>query len=68
MNTATIAGILRAIIAAFAGYAAGKGIDISGLNSPEFINGLLIVGTAVWSVASKKSAAKAAPQPPAPTL
>jgi hypothetical protein len=59
MNKDTLAGILRALLAAAAGFAAGKGIDLSGLNSPEFTNALILVGVAVWSVFAKKPAPSA---------
>ena len=54
MNSASIGGILRAILAALAGYLAGKGIDISGIASPEVTSALGVVIVSVWSVFSKK--------------
>lgn len=53
--TPTIAGVIRAVLAAFAGYLAGKGVDITGLLSPEVTGAMATVGVAVWSVFSKKS-------------
>lgn len=57
MNTSTIAGIVRAVLAALAGYLAGKGIDITGLLSPEVTSAIGVTVVAVWSVFSKKPAA-----------
>lgn len=57
MNSATIAGIVRAVLAALAGYLGGKGIDITGLISPEVTAAIATVGIAIWSVFSKKPAA-----------
>jgi flagellar motor component MotA len=54
MNTAQLAGILRALLTAAAGYLAGKGIDITGLASPEVSAAIITVGVAVWSVFAKK--------------
>lgn len=66
MNTSTIAGILRAVIAAAAGFLLGKGIDITPLGSPDVTNALALVGVAFWSVWSKRQAAAVA-TPPATT-
>ena len=57
MNASTIAGIVRAIIAALAGFLAGKGIDITGLASPEVTGAIGLVIASVWSVLAKKPAA-----------
>lgn len=57
MNTNTIAGIVRAVLSALAGYAAGKGIDITGLLSPEVTSAIAVVGVAVWSVISNRKPA-----------
>lgn len=54
MNT-TIAGVIRAVLAALAGYLAGKGVDITGLLTPEVTGAMATVGVAVWSVFSKRS-------------
>ena len=54
MNT-TIAGVIRAVLAAVAGYLAGKGVDITGLLTPEVTGAMATVGVAVWSVFSKRS-------------
>lgn len=51
----TIAGVIRAVLAALAGYLAGKGLDITGLLTPEVTGALATVGVAVWSVFSKKN-------------
>ena len=51
----TIAGVIRAILAAVAGYLAGKGVDITGLLSPEVTGAMATVGVAVWSVFSKRA-------------
>jgi hypothetical protein len=56
MNTSTIAGLIRTLIAAAAGFAAAKGVDITGLDNPEFANALAIVGVGAWSVFSKRKA------------
>lgn len=54
MNNSQLAGILRAIITAAAGYLAGRGIDITGLATPEVTAAIVTVGVAVWSVWAKK--------------
>jgi membrane protein DedA with SNARE-associated domain len=59
MNASTIAGILRTLLACAAGYLGGKGIDITGLMSPESTAAIGTVIVAVWSVWSKKSAPSA---------
>jgi hypothetical protein len=64
MNTATIAGILRAVIAAGAGFLLAKGIDITPLGSPEVTNAIALAGVAVWSVWSKRQPAAAPVTPP----
>ena len=64
MNTSTIAGILRAVIAAAAGFLLGKGIDITPLSSPEVTNAIALVGVAIWSVWSKRTPAAAPITPP----
>ncbi len=67
MNTATIAGILRAVIAAGAGFLLAKGVDITPLGSPEVTNAIALVGVTIWSVWSKRQPATVAPvtTPPA---
>ena len=57
MNTSQLAGILRAILTAVAGYAAGKGIDLTGVASPEVTGAIVTVAVAVWSVFAKRKAA-----------
>jgi membrane protein DedA with SNARE-associated domain len=54
MDTTFIAGVIRAVLAALAGYLAGKGVDITGLLSPETTGAIATVGVAIWSVISKK--------------
>ena len=56
MNPSTIGGIVRTLLACVAGYAAGKGLDLTGLSSPEVTNGIGLVLVAIWSVFSKKPA------------
>jgi hypothetical protein len=55
MNTSTVSGVLRALIAAASGYAAGKGFDITGLGTPEVTAALGTVIVAIWSVFSKRT-------------
>lgn len=62
MNTNTVAGIIRAVLAALAGFLAGKGFDISGLIGPEFSGALATVAIAAWSVYEKRKGTT----PPAP--
>ncbi len=59
--TAILAGILRAIVPAIVGYFAGKGVDISGLATPEVTAAVATVIAAGWSVAAKTK--KPAPTP-----
>lgn len=66
MNTATIAGILRAVIAAGAGFLLAKGVDITPIGSPEVTNAIALVGVTIWSVWSKRQPAAVA-TPPATT-
>ncbi len=54
MNAATLGGIFRAILAALAGFAAGKGIDITGLATPEVTGALATTVVAIWSVFTNK--------------
>tara|TARA_R110000868_G_scaffold193496_1_gene438471 strand:+ start:715 stop:900 length:186 start_codon:yes stop_codon:yes gene_type:complete len=60
MNASTIAGILRTLLACAAGYLGGKGIDITGLMSPESTAAIGTVIVALWSVWSKKTPPPAA--------
>lgn len=55
MNPSTIAGILRTLLACAAGYLGGKGIDITGLMSPESTAALSTVIVGVWSVWAKRT-------------
>lgn len=59
MNAQTIGGIARALLAAFAGYLGGKGIDITGMLAPEVTTAIGVVIAAVWSVYAKRNAPKA---------
>lgn len=57
MNRSEIAGILRVILPLVAGYAAGRGKDLSALTDPALIESLATVigvSCAVWSVKSKR--------------
>jgi len=60
MNASTIAGIVRTLLACAAGYLAGKGIDITGLMSPETTAAIGTVIVAIWSIWSKKTPPPAA--------
>ena len=55
MNPSTLAGILRTLLACASGYLAGKGIDITGLLTPDATAALGTVIVAVWSVWAKKT-------------
>ena len=54
MNASTIGGIVRAVLSAVAGYLAGKGIDITGLATPEVTGAIGLVVASVWSIWAKK--------------
>ncbi len=56
MTTSILAGILRAVVPAIIGYAAGKGIDLNWLVTPEVTAAIATIGAAIWSVAAKKKA------------
>lgn len=60
MNTSVLGGIIRAILTAAAGYLAGRGIDITGLLSPEVTLAISTVGVAVWSVFTNRTPKKPA--------
>lgn len=62
MNNSQLAGILRALLTVAAGYLAGRGIDITGLATPEVTAAIITVAVAVWSVWAKKPTLN---QPPA---
>lgn len=51
--TAIIAGIIRAVLPAVVAYFAGKGVDISGIATPEVTMAVATVVAAGWSVAAK---------------
>ena len=56
MNKDQVGGIIRAVLAALAGYAAGKGIISSDMAS-ELVGAGVTIGVAVWSVISNKTTA-----------
>lgn len=62
MNASVIGGIVRAILAGLAGYLGGKGIDITGLLSPEVTSAIGIVIASLWSIWAKRAAAPKASQ------
>lgn len=55
MNATTLAGIVRTLLACASGYLAGKGIDITGLLSPESTAAIATLIVAAWSIYSKKT-------------
>lgn len=55
-----IGGIIRAVLTALAGFLAGKGIDITGLLSPEVTGAMVTSGVAIWSVFAKREKTKPA--------
>lgn len=60
MNASIIGGLVRALLAVVAGYLGGRGIDITGLNTPEVTTALGLVIAAVWSIFAKRGK----PKPP----
>lgn len=56
MNKANIGGIVRAALAAFAGYAAGKDWFPADLPLEEIGAAITVLVTCAWSVAAKKPA------------
>jgi membrane protein DedA with SNARE-associated domain len=58
MNASTIGGIVRALLAGLAGYLGGKGIDITGLLSPEVTTAAGVVIASIWSIWAKKPKAE----------
>lgn len=56
MTQDQVGGVIRAILAALAGYAAGKGLISSDMAS-ELVGAGVTVGVAIWSVLSKKPTA-----------
>ena len=56
MTSDQVGGIIRALLAAIAGYAAGKGFITTEMGS-ELVGAGVTVGVAIWSVLSKKSTA-----------
>ena len=59
MNKAELAGVIRAIAPAIVAYFAGKGVDVSGLLTPEAVNGiagLCLLLCSLWSVQAKRAA------------
>lgn len=59
MSGEQFAGVLRAILAALAGYVAGKGLLPSAMVD-QLVGAGVTIGVAVWSIWSKKPAPPAA--------
>ena len=57
MNKQTVEVIVRALLQAVAGALATRGIAIEGSQTEAIIGGVIALGTVVWSLKSKKSAA-----------
>jgi hypothetical protein len=53
MTSDQVGGIIRALLAAIAGYAAGKGFITTDMGN-ELVGAGVTVGVAIWSVLSKK--------------
>lgn len=53
------AGVLRAVLAALAGYVAGKGL-LTSVMADQLVGAGVTIGVALWSVWSKKPAPPAA--------
>jgi hypothetical protein len=53
-----IGGVLRAVLAAVAGYIVGAGIIDAGM-ADQLIGGVMAIFTVGWSIFAKKAAAKA---------
>jgi hypothetical protein len=53
MNQDQVSGILRAVLAAAAGYLAGKGLINAGV-ADQLVGAGVTIGVAIWSVFSKK--------------
>ena len=56
MNKEQLGGVLRAVLAAAAGYAVGKGLIDQG-TADAVVGGLVTVGVAVWSFYSNQKPA-----------
>jgi hypothetical protein len=56
MTSDQVGGVIRAILAAIAGYAAGKGLINAGM-ADQLVGAGVTIGVAIWSVFSKKPAA-----------
>jgi len=56
MNSDQVGGIIRAILAAVAGYVAGKGLITAGV-ADQLVGAGVTIGVAVWSVLAKKPVA-----------
>jgi len=55
MTNEQVSGILRAVLAAVAGYVAGKGLITAGV-ADQLVGAGVTIGVAIWSVVSKKPA------------
>jgi hypothetical protein len=53
MTQDQVSGILRAVLAAAAGYLAGKGLINAGV-ADQLVGAGVTIGVAIWSVFSKK--------------
>mgnify|MGYP003350585532 FL=1 len=53
MTSDQVAGILRAVLAAAAGYVAGKGLITAGV-ADQLVGAGVTIGVAIWSAFSKK--------------
>lgn len=53
MRSAIIGGFVRAIVPAVVGYFAGKGIDLSGFESPEATLAITTLVAVAWSALDK---------------
>lgn len=53
MTSDQIGGIVRAILTALAGYAAGKGLISTGMAN-ELVGAGVTIGVAIWSIVAKK--------------
>ena len=56
MTNEQVGGVLRAILAAVAGYVAGKGMISAGV-ADQLVGAGVTIGVAIWSVMSKKQVA-----------
>jgi predicted GH43/DUF377 family glycosyl hydrolase len=56
MTPEQFGGVLRAVLAAAAGYVAGKGLITAGV-ADQLVGAGVTIGVAIWSALSKKPAA-----------